>query len=195
MGGMDNDNRNLKELKMNIRKRVIEKRDSMPYEERVSKSRAIFEKLIDMPEYKEADNVLVYASMRSEVNTDDIILDSLSGGKNVFCPKCLDKKNGIMKFIRIDRFEDLKEGYYGIREPEYNEDSVVFDEQKGNSLVIVPGVAFDNAGNRIGYNGGYYDRFFMKHPDVTSVALAYDIQIVSEVPTEQHDIPVQNVIS
>ncbi len=185
----------LKQLKNKIRNEVIKKRDALSIQDRVSKSRMIFDKLISLPEYQNADNVLVYASMRSEVCTDEIIYDSLSLGKNVFCPKCLDKNNGIMKFIQIDRIEDLKEGYYGIREPEYNENSIIFDDLQNSSIVIVPGVAFDHNGNRIGYNGGYYDRFLKQYPNVYSVAISFGVQLISHIPVESHDVSVQKVLT
>lgn len=185
--------------KTEIRKKVLNKRNSLSREEIAKKSRAIFDKLIDLPEYKEAGNVLVYASMGSEVETDDIILDGLASGKNVFCPKCIDKKQGLMQFVRIHSLEDLREGYYGIREPEIVENSQIFGSEDAakSSLAVVPGVVFDKDGNRLGYGGGYYDRFLARFPLVNTAALCYKLQMPEnvEIPTGPHDVSIETVIT
>lgn len=180
-----------------IRKEIIAKRDSLSPQEISDKSKVITNKLLELYEYKNADNILIYASMRSEVITDGIIADALKGGKNVFCPKCTDKDNGVMVFYKINSLDDLKEGYYGIREPEYTSAAEEFGASMDieRSLVIVPGVAFDRRGNRIGYKGGYYDRFLSKYPNIKTIALAYDLQMVDRIPADAHDIPVLQVIT
>ena len=175
--------------KDDYRKQAREKRDLLSVEELHKKSRDIFEKLSSLPEYKEAENILIYASMSSEVITDDIMEDALSKGKKLFCPKVTDRKKGRMEFARIYSSEDLKEGYFGIREPEINEDSDLYETDSAPALAIVPGVAFDKKKNRLGYSGGFYDRFFEKHPDIKKVALAFDCQVSEEeLPNEAHDI-------
>ena len=175
-----------------IRKRVLALRDSLSEKEIEDKSRAVFEKLTETDEYKNAENILIYASFRSEVRTDEIILDALSLGKKVFCPKVTDK-NGLMKFVRILDTEELVSGFYGIREPEITEDSEIY-ESCDSTLVIVPGAAFDKEGNRIGYKGGFYDRFLADNKQAFTIALAYDFQILDKIVPEIHDIPVKMVI-
>ncbi|MBO4458312.1 MAG: 5-formyltetrahydrofolate cyclo-ligase [Butyrivibrio sp.] len=192
-----------------LRKDVLQKRDALSVYKIEIKSREIFEELVATPEYAEASNILIYASVRSEVKTDEIILDALALGKRVFCPKVTDKNNGIMKFVRIYEPENLVPGYYGIREPEITEKSEIFDpdfyanetnvcqtdgENVGKTLVIVPGVAFDEKGNRIGYKGGYYDRFLPKVSYADTVALCYKVQIVDEIKSSEYDIPVKSII-
>ena len=148
--------------KADIRKEILKLRDAQAPFEITEKSRTIFDKLVNLDEYKEAENLLIYASMRSEVRTDEIILDAIADGKKVYCPKVTDKKHGKMVFVRIFALEDLVEGYFGIREPDLNEQSETFsyDEYPELSdeitLAIVPGVAFDRNNYRIGYNGGFY---------------------------------------
>lgn len=176
-----------------LRKEILVKRDLLSPEAVKQKSRAIFEKLIERDEYINSDNILVYASMKSEVITDEIILDALSLGKKVFCPKVTDTRRGQMKFVRIYDTAELEAGYYGIREPLISEDSEIY-ECCEKTLVIVPGVAFDKNGNRIGYKGGFYDRFLSDNPGVFTIALAYNFQIMDEIPSEIHDIPVKDVI-
>ncbi|WP_035783414.1 5-formyltetrahydrofolate cyclo-ligase [Butyrivibrio sp. MC2021] len=188
--------------KAEIRNNILGRRDAQASFEIAEKSRIIFDKLTGLEDYKEAENLLVYASMRSEVRTDEIILDALADGKKVFCPKVTDKNNGKMSFVRIFALEDLKEGYYGIREPELNDLSETYfseadrNSMNGNTLAIVPGVAFDKNKNRIGYNGGFYDRFLSSHKNVKSVGLCYRLQVVDDnLPVESHDMPLDRIIT
>ena len=184
-----------------IRKDILQKRDDLSVYKIEVKSREIFEELIAKPEYIEASNILTYASVRNEVKTDEIILDALALGKRVFCPK--------VKFVRIYEPENLVPGDYGLMEPEIKDDSEIFDpdfyadesnvrgidgENAGKTMVIVPGVAFDENGNRIGYKGGFYDRFLSKVSYADTVALCYKIQIVDEIIPSEHDIPVKSII-
>jgi 5-formyltetrahydrofolate cyclo-ligase len=180
--------------KDDIRKEIVSKRDSLSQEELREKSRLIFEKVTATTEYQEAENILIYASMRSEVITDDIILDALAVGKNVFCPRVINKEAGEMAFIRIYSPEDLKEGYFGIREPELTEDSEVAG---GDGLVIVPGVAFDRDCNRIGYRGGFYDRYLMKHRNLMAMAIAFECQVLDDtvIPAQEHDVAPGKIIT
>ena len=176
-----------------IRKAMLKKRDTLTPSEIDEKSRVIFEKLTDTEVYKSAENILVYASFLSEVKTDDIILDALSLGKNVFCPKVTNRDLGFMKFVRIYDIDELSEGYFGIREPEITENSEIY-ARRAKTLAVIPGVAFDKNGNRIGYKGGFYDRFLADNKDVYSIAVAYNFQILEEIIPEIHDIPVNEVI-
>lgn len=180
--------------KSSIRKLIIGKRDALSETDRIEKSSLIFSKLVETAEYKKTENILVYASMGSEVITDDIILDALACGKKVFCPKVLSKKNRDMRFVKINTIEDLKEGFHGIREPESLENSVFSDREE--TLVILPGVAFDHNRNRIGYNGGFYDTFLASCRSVNSIAIAFDMQIVDySIPFESHDIKPDMIIT
>ena len=190
--------------KSTLRKLIVAKRDKLTAKERIEKSSQIFEKLIETPEYKRAENVLVYASMGSEVITDDIILDALSEGKNVFCPKVISRKEREMKFVQISRIEDLEEGFQGIREPVITDSSVIFNmdsdlydyDQMKNTLVIMPGTVFDKKRNRIGYNGGFYDTFLSVFHGLSTFALAYDVQIFEgDILAKDHDIKPDKIIT
>ncbi len=173
-----------------IRKASLARRDAMTKEEIEEKSRRIFERLLELAIYKDAENILVYASMRSEVMTDDIILDALANGKRVFCPKVTDEKRGIMEFVRIMTLEELSEGYFGIREPDITDESEIFDRNNSEgTLIIMPGAAFDRENNRIGYGGGFYDRFLKTNPSYQTVALAFECQITEElIPADEFDV-------
>ena len=164
-------------------------RDTLGSDMLLEKSRAIFEKVTGLSEYQEAENILVYVSMRSEVNTSEIILDALAGGKRVFCPKVVDRKNGLMKFIQISSMEDLIEGYFGIREPALPDGYVEPEFEAGKTLMIMPGVAFDKQRNRVGYSGGFYDRYLAGHLGIRSAAIAFECQIIDGViDTDDYDI-------
>ena len=197
--------------KDSIRKEILEKRNALTIEEIRGKSDLIFQKLISMDIYKNARDILIYASMGSEVCTDEIISDALSVGKNVFCPKCTDTQNGIMEFIKITDISQLVKGYFGIHEPVIDEESVIYgiekagcndiqsdeDEMRDSKvLMIMPLVAYDADNNRIGYKGGYYDRYLEKHPNMVTCALAFSIQKSKElIPAEAHDIKPQEIIT
>lgn len=202
--------------KDDIRKQILAKRDSYTEAETEEKSRKIFEILTGIREYQNATDVLIYASTRSEVVTDDIILDCLSEGKRVFCPKVTDRKASEMKFVRIYSPEDLKEGYFGIREPEIGPDSEIYGEASPKSagklhaasvdadreadvsfpLMIMPGVAFDRKRGRIGYGGGFYDRYLAGSSGISTIALCFDCQIYDgRLPLEPEDLRPDSIIT
>ncbi len=192
--------------KTTIRKKIIEKRDSLSKEEISKKSMAITESLLGTSEYSEAKNVLIYASMKNEVITDGIIEDALSKGKNVFCPKVTDKEKRQMTFVKIEDQDDFEKGYFGIREPVITDDSIICKDSGYNSLVIMPGVVFDRSRNRIGYGGGFYDTFLAANSKVSKIALAFDCQLYEgsengssdEFPCElldEHDVKPDKIIT
>ena len=172
-----------------LRHMFLSRRDDIPASERELFSKRIAQRVFGLEEYRTAENVLIYASMRSEVITDDIILDALGCDKKVFCPKVTDPRNGIMKFVHIQELSDLKKGYFGIREPEISEDYEEPCFDPGMSLVIMPGVAFDDRRNRIGYSGGFYDRFLAENRGLKTLALCFECQMSgSELPAMAHDV-------
>lgn len=180
-----------------IRKEIIKRRDSLSALSVSEKSSAIYTRLSRLAKFIAARNVLIYASMRSEVVTDYVINHCLLSGKNVYCPVCTNKQEGLMEFVKIQSIDDLVEGYYGIREPLISEKAVIYyGEDIENSICITPGVAFDSNCNRVGYKGGYYDRFFARYPEIYKVALAFDEQIVQGfIEMSEHDIPMDTVIT
>ena len=183
-------------IKDELRRQALLKRDSLDNGKITSQSKRIFYKLTDLLPYKEAENILIYASMRSEVITDEIILDALLAGKKVFCPKVVDRKMGLMKFIEINSLEDLTEGYFGIREPFLDPAYVEphFDLEK--SLMIMPLVCFDKARNRIGYSGGFYDRYLSAHNKIKTIAIAFECQKTDgRIPATDYDIAPDMIIT
>lgn len=170
----------VRSMKKVIRDSILEKRSRMTEEEAASKSLIIMEYLTGLPEYKKAERILAYVDFRNEVRTAGLISRALSEGKHVAVPKCREHE---MDFIEISDISDLKKGAFGILEPDYGT-PVIW----GDALMIMPGAVFDRQLNRIGYGGGYYDRYLSVHPVHMRVALAFDLQVCDEITAEDTDI-------
>ena len=168
------------ESKKDIRKRVLEKRNCITDKEWEDKSRLICEKVVTHPFFLQADAIYCYVDYRSEAGTRRIIEKAWKLGKKVAVPKVLGDE---MEFYYIQSYEDLEEGYKGIREPKQT--NVAYDE---DVLVIMPGAAFDKTCNRIGYGKGYYDKYLQAQPNYKTIAIAFELQMVESIPTEAHDI-------
>lgn len=188
-----------------FRKERLQKRDALSEEYRKRADAARNEMLWKEPWFREAAVLLFYVSFRSEADTRMLLAEALAAGKEVAVPK-VDGKN--MEFFRITSMEQLKAGYQGILEPD--ETCERLDEKllsqgtrkawfrgevKNDVLLLVPGCAFDVTGGRMGYGGGFYDRFIERYPDALRVALAYNIQMVPKVPQEAHDMPMDVVVT
>jgi len=175
-------------LKKKIRKEVLAVRDRMPLEERRVKSQAIEQRLFTLPEFQAAGTVLFFASFRSEVETAPMIRRALSAGKRVILPRVNGGKLDLFEIFNYDH--DTAPGCWGIPEPRIAE-QVPIDAV---DIIVLPGAAFDEQGNRVGYGGGYYDKLLSASAKMT-VALAFESQIVPHVPADHHDIPVQTVVT
>lgn len=175
------------ETKKHIRKQIFAARKEVSDARIEAWSRQITEKVIAHPAFQNADYLLAYADYNHEVITRFLIEEAWNAGKNVAVPKVVGKD---MVFYRLTDFSQLKPGYYGIPEPDEGE--IV---QWENALMIMPGVAFDRANHRVGYGGGFYDRYLEKHPGITRMAIAFDFQILEEVPVEPTDIFPQFIVT
>lgn len=149
------------ETKARIRQRMLALRDAMQIQERKGKSAKIMARVTETLWYKEADILLTYISYRSEVDTESLIQNAFAEGKKVYCPRV---EGEGMNFYEILSSEELEEGYRGIKEPQgRDERRFQLDKSQGKKcLMILPGSAFDEEGNRIGYGKGYYDRYLEK---------------------------------
>ena len=166
------------EMKGIVRKKMIEKRKEMPREEVIAKSRVIKEKVKKMKEFRSARNVMFYVSYNNEVFTHDLIKESFSE-KRVIVPLLLDDE---IVPVEIREWKELKPGAFNILEPEHRN---LFPLHLID-LVLVPGVVFDEKGYRIGHGLGYYDKF-LKKLRATRIGLAFDFQVVKEVPHLEYD--------
>lgn len=168
--------------KADVRKTILEKKRRVP-ELMLTQRSGIIEKMVTtLPEYKAAKTLLIYVSKKDEVETFRLIESAWQDGKEVAVPKVMDNHKD-MRFITIDSFDHLKEGYFHVLEPEYG---MAYDDP--DPLVIMPGVAFDLKCHRIGYGKGFYDRFLSAHPDYKKIALSFDFALLSEVPHDEEDI-------
>lgn len=181
----------IKDEKKKLRLRIKDLRSKLVLEDKIKKDLEIFNHFIESELYKNASNIFIYVSMEDEIYTHKIIERAIEDGKSVSVPK-VDLQHKLMKAVTIDSLKQLKEGVYGVLEPETFENVIAF---KNIDLVIVPGLAFDLEGGRIGYGGGYYDKFLKDLEGTTKVALSYEFQIVDKVPREVFDITVNAIIS
>lgn len=147
----------------------------------------IFNQIINLKEYKESNLVLIYVSLKEEVDTFKLIEYSLKIGKKVAVPKC---EEDIIKFFLITSLNDLKKGKFNILEPITN--NLVTDFK--NSICIVPGVAFDKENNRTGYGRGFYDRFLEKYNGI-KIGLAYRECICDKIDADTNDIKMDIIIT
>ena len=149
-------------------------------------NRLVYNKLTELPEILAADTVLTYISTEIEVDTIHFIEEMLKSGKIVAVPKCEGKD---MRFIKISGFNDLGKGAFGILEPEVGEEITEFK----NSVCITPALSYDEKGYRMGYGGGFYDRFSLKY-DGISVGICYEA-FMGDIPAEEFDKPVQIIVT
>lgn len=178
--------------KKDIRRLIKQKRDELTKGEKENLDQIIFKKVINSREYIEAKRIFVFVSYQSEVDTHRIIKWVLKDGKELCVPKIMSKEEG-MAIVKIETFEDLELGAYGILEPKYISTKV---EEASIDLALLPGIAFDRHGGRVGYGGGYYDRFLKKaRNDSKKIALAYSFQILKEVPMEEYDVFIGGIIT
>lgn len=176
------------DTKKDIRKKIYDARKACTDAEIESWSRDITKRVTALPAFKKADRILAYADYNHEVITRYLIEEAWKAGKEVAVPKVVGTD---MVFYRFTDFNQLKPGYYGIPEPDESGETVDWEE----ALIIMPGVAFDRENHRVGYGGGFYDRFLEKHTLLERVAVAFDFQILPEVPTEPTDIFPQIIVT
>lgn len=186
-------------MKKRLREKLLNKRDAIPPAVKLAKEAAIENTLFSLDEIKSADSLLLYASFRSEVNTASYIDKILQAGKKLILP-LVDKRHQVLKLYEVKHTDELKRGYMGIMEPGKLRDRKC--TLKDIDLAVIPGTGFDIRGNRLGYGGGYYDKLLsMESRDiadtghVTTVAPAFEEQIVDDIPAEPHDIKVDIIIT
>ena len=165
-----------------IRKRMKQLRADMTRTERFEKSMQIFEQLITVPEFKRADRIYTYVSMDNEIDTIMFIDYSLSLEKRVFVPRVSGKD---MEFYEISDISELNPGYMGIYEPDINGKEPDYSR---TGFMCMPGLAFDKSYNRIGYGGGFYDRYLSVENKLYKAALAYEAQLLESIPAQDGDV-------
>lgn len=175
-----------------IRESILNIRDNLKIEDKKLMDTKIKDLLINKQYYKEATGIFIYVGFGSEIETTAIIEKILRDKKRVFIPRT-NIKEKTMDAVEILSLDNLEKNIYGIYEPRIGLKAISKEEI---DLVILPGVAFDKQGGRIGYGGGYYDKYLSKiHSNVLKVALAYDFQIIDKIPLESHDILADRIIT
>ncbi len=180
-------------MKDTIRKQILAIRNKMSDVDVYRYSESIFFNLAESSFFNASEHIMVYLDFKHEVETDLIINHSLHLGKQVYIPICIPETHEIC-ISRITSLNELQSGHFGIREP--MAEFIRLSDSSLIDLVLVPGVAFDTAGNRIGFGAGYYDRFMKRlKAGAVKAALAYSFQIVDAVPSDEYDIPVDYLIN
>ena len=179
-------------MKNQIRKNLILIRKKLSNKEVFEKSKKIKNRLFGLNDFNQASTILFYVSYNNEVYTHEMIKELLTGNKEIVVP-IANKKNRSLTLSKLDNWDDLTIGAYNILEPkkdrinEVNLDCI--------DLIIVPGVGFDENGNRIGHGKGYYDKLLKNSKQATSIGLSFECQIFENIPTGKYDIPVNIIVT
>lgn len=179
------------ETKKEIRKRLLKLRASISAQERGEAEEKILKRLTEAPFYQKAESIYCYVSFRDEVDTTCVIEKSLRLGKKVAVPRVTGRRT--MEFFYITDMNDLHPGAWSIPEPGVW--CVRAPKPDEHALVILPGTAFDRTGRRIGYGGGYYDTYLAGNVRCRKAALAFSMQCIEWIPSEEHDIRAEFIIT
>lgn len=180
---------NITEEKDSIRSYIAERRSALSDVEVIEKSSRISKNLSSLDSYKHSKSIALYSPILNEVRTRSIFYEALGFEKEVYFPRV---NGSSLDFHRIHNLEQLKVGKFGVLEPQshlFKADIEQID------LFIVPGLAFDNSGNRVGYGKGYYDGALRNIPEINKVGLCYSFQILDSVPADKNDQKVGTIVT
>ena len=174
-----------------LRASIKQKRRALSIEYRQQASRKMQAELTKLPCYQAAEYIMLYMAMQDEVQLDELIAMVLKDGKKTVIP--LVTGAGLMEAVELSDMADLVPDKYGIKTVSEEKRRLIAPDKI--DLIIVPGVAFDKAGHRLGMGGGFYDRFMLRASRAVRAALAYDCQLLVAVPAEVHDLTVDYIIT
>ena len=185
--------------KKELRKEVLKLRDTLTKEERKEKSNQIAKRVIAMNEFKKANVILLYEAIRSEVETTAICEAAKQMEKVIYWPRVIGDR---MEFYLVNDVTEFEISRFGIREPKMVEENRFVPQKQDEIMVVMPGVAFDEEGNRIGYGGGYYDKYLqwleglVEPCCIYKIGVAFKPQIVKvgQIETEVHDVRADYVV-
>lgn len=179
----------LEEMKGILRKRTVEKLKALPEEYRREADRRICQQIQSLPEYQEADTIFTFVGTKDEIDTTCLIEAALQAGKTVGVPRS--SEGGIMAVYAIRGLQDLHPGKFGILEPGEEAMAIAIEEI---DFCVIPCLACDLKGNRLGHGGGYYDRYLSRRRMDTAVVCYHEL-ILPEVPVMEHDVPIDRVVT
>ena len=183
----------LRQQKQRFRQLAFANRQSQ--QDKDSLSHRILARLTALPEYQQAETAMFYVDVRSEVRTRSSLETALLGGKRIVVPYCAGDELGL---FHLEAMDELEIRTFGILEPRDRLRALPEKQVNARELdvILVPGVAFDRRGGRLGHGRGYYDRLLRDaRPDTPLVALAFDCQLFPEIPTEEHDVFMDKIIT
>ena len=188
--------------KQNIRKNISQILDKLDDSTHMLFSRNIHNHILETKDYDRCKCIFTYLSFGKEVDTFNLVNQALLDGKHVFVPKVNGKT---MEFYHITSLKGLIRSKFGILEPDEElhisypnwSCNLSIESNHFEKLMILPGIAFDLKGHRIGYGAGYYDKYLAeyKKEDFNKIALAFDFQILDQIPAEEHDINAEKIIT
>lgn len=177
--------------KDNYRQQILRLRGALTSQEIMQKGSDIHAQLFELDEFKKSQVLMCYVTYKNEVPTERIITHALNLKKKIAVPVVLTNKKQLKASLVYD-LNELKPGAYSILEP--SKRKIISPSQL--ELVIVPGTVFDRRGFRIGYGGGYYDRFLANlNPEITTVGLAFELQLVERIPQHSHDVALKKIVT
>ena len=178
--------------KRSLRSHALAQRRALSHESWLAHSHSAQQNILDLNEYHDAKSIALYSAAHNEIDTTLIAMAALGAGKRLLYPVVSGNK---MFLRRIEQLDSLQKGAFGILEPDANG----FDYQADEAdLIIVPGIAFDHSGHRIGYGKGFYDRFLHQQPCLAAhlIGLCHDFQLLDVlIPVDTHDIAVEMVVT
>ena len=176
--------------KKELRKAMNDRLHQLTEGEKAAASAAVCARLAALPQYQQARSIMAFLHMPDEVSLDGLIQQALADGKEVYVPVCVDKQR--IEGRRLYTLEQAVCGAYGIRTAPPDNPRIEADEL---DVIFVPGLAFDAKGHRLGHGASYYDRFLAGKGRAAAIAAAWDVQLVTDLPFEAHDIVMTDIVT
>lgn len=179
--------------KATLRKSILDRRKGLESERVTGVSLAVTELIRALPEWKSAREVLLYWPIQNEIDTRPLMTELWSRGVKTLFPRCQPGQPGVMELACANCHDDLEPGMYSIMEPDATACPV--EENANPDIALIPGVAYDRRGYRLGFGGGYYDRLLAKPGllDTLTIGLCYEFQLLDALPVEEWDQPVSAI--
>ena len=177
-------------LKKSLRQEFLSKRAAIPHDERDRVSHELIKKFLATEIYRESKVIMAYASTPEEIQLNELFAACLADRKTLAIPLIVGK--GIMQAVKVPSLDALEVGEFNILTVKQNQN---FIKPAQIDCVIVPGLAFDKNGGRLGMGGGFYDRFLPQAVNAVKIALAYDFQLDDSLPLETHDAKIDAILT